>query len=54
MTSTDIAVASGFCNNIGDKQRVKHITEDVRIGALKEIKRKIESAVDRVKVFLCL
>jgi len=31
---------------------VKSIPEDVRIGALNEIKGKIEAAVDRVKV-LC-
>ena len=49
-TSTDIAVASGFCDNIGDREMVKSIPEDVRIGALNEIKRKIEAAVDRVKV----
>lgn len=48
-TSTDIAVASGFCD-IGDKERVKHIKEEVRIGALVEIKRKIEAAMDRVKL----
>lgn len=52
MTSTDIAVASGFCEDIdiGDKERVKHIPEDVRIGSLKDIKRKIEAAIDRMKV----
>ena len=49
MTSTDIAVASGFCD-IGDKEKVKHIREEVRTGALVEIKRKIEAAIDRVKV----
>ena len=49
MTSTDIAVASGFCD-IGDKERVKQLTEEVRTGALAEIKRKIEAAIDRVKV----
>lgn len=49
MTSTDVAVASGFCD-IGDKERVKHIPEPVRIGALVEIKRKIEAAIDRVKL----
>ena len=49
MTSTDIAVASGFCD-IGDKERVKYITEEVRIKALAEIKRKIEATIDRVKV----
>lgn len=49
MTATDIAVASGFCD-IGDKEKVKHIPEDVWIAALAEIKRKIEAAIDRVKV----
>ena len=54
MTSTDIAVASGFCD-IGDKERVKHIPEEVRIGAIVEIKRKIEAAIDRVKViYVCI
>lgn len=51
ITATDIAVASGFCD-IGDKEKVKHIPEDVRIGALAEIKRKIEAAIDQVKVLL--
>ena len=50
MTSTDVAVASGFCD-VGDKERVKHIPEELRIGALAEIKRKIEAAIDRVKVY---
>lgn len=49
MTTTDIAVASGFCD-IGDKERVKHIPEEVRTEALVEIKRKIEAAIDRVKL----
>ncbi|KAL9952326.1 hypothetical protein ACROYT_G039563 [Oculina patagonica] len=49
MTATDIAVAAGFCD-IGDKEKVKHIPEEVRIGALAEIKRKIEAAIDRVKL----
>lgn len=52
MTSTDVAVASGLCDDVGDKEKVKQISEDVRIGAMEEIKRKIESALDRVKV-LC-
>ena len=50
MTSTDIAVASGFCDDIGNKERVKHIPEEVRTGSLKFIKKKIEAAIDRVKV----
>jgi len=50
LTSTDIAVASGLCDDVGDKEKVKHVAEEVRIGALEEIKRKIETAVDRVKV----
>lgn len=52
MTSTDIAVASGFCDDIGDKERVKHIPEEVRTGSLKFIKTKIEAAIDRVKVLI--
>lgn len=51
MTATDIAVASGLCDNVGDKERVKYIPDEVRIEALEEIKRKIETVVDRVKVF---
>ena len=51
MTATDIAVASGLCDNVGDKERVKCIPDEVRIGALEEMKRKIETVVDRVKVF---
>ena len=55
MTATDIAVASGFCD-IGDKEGVKHISEEVRTAALVEIKRKIETTIDRVKVtiFTCI
>ena len=52
MTSTDVAVASGLRDDVGDKDKVKQISEGVRIGAMEEIKRKIESALDRVKV-LC-
>ena len=52
MTSTDIAVASGLCENIGNKERVRHIEEHVRIGPLKDIKRKIEAVVNRMKVRL--
>ena len=52
MTSTDVAVASGLCDDVGDKEKVKQISEGIRIGAMEEIKRKIESALDRVKV-LC-
>ena len=52
MTSTDIAVASGFCDDIGNKERVKHIPEEVRTGSLKFIKKKIEAAIDRVKVLV--
>lgn len=51
MTATDVAVASGLCYNIGDKDRVKEMTEEFRIAALEEIQRKIEDAVDRVKVY---
>ena len=51
-TSTDIAVASGFYDYIGDKEKVNVIPEDIRIRSLQEIKRKIEVAVDQMKVLL--
>lgn len=50
MTATDVAVACELCDDIGDKEKARNIPEDIRIGALEEIKRKIESAVDQVKV----
>ena len=51
MTATDIAVASVFCNDIGDKEKLlNQIPEEVRVGALNEITRQIEAAIDRVKV----
>lgn len=50
MTATDVAVASELCGNIGDKERTRNIPKDVRVGALEEIKRKIENAVDQVKL----
>lgn len=49
-TSTDIAVASGFYDYIGDKEKVNVIPEDIRIRSLQEIKRKIEAAIDQMKV----
>ena len=55
ITATDVAVASELCGNIGDKERTRNIPKDVRVGALEEIKRKIENAVDQVKVsYLCV
>lgn len=47
----DIVVVFGFCD-IGDKERVKYIKEEVRIGVLVEIKRKIEVVMDWVKVII--
>ncbi|XP_022808013.1 uncharacterized protein LOC111345029 [Stylophora pistillata] len=48
ITSTDIAVAFGLCE-IGDKERTKDIPEVIKEGAMAEIKRKIEAAIDLVK-----
>ena len=51
MTATDTAVASELFDDIGDKEKAKfNVPEDICIGALEEIKRKIESAIDQVKV----
>lgn len=51
MTATDIAVASELCDDVRDKEKAKfNVPEGIRIGALEEIKRKIESAIDEVKV----
>ena len=49
ITSTDIAVAFGLCE-IGDKERTKDIPEVIKDGAMAEIKKKIEAAIDLVKV----
>ncbi|KAK2547285.1 putative D-/L-hydantoinase subunit A [Acropora cervicornis] len=48
ITSTDIAVAFGLCE-IGDKERTKDIPEVIKDGAMAEIKKKIEAAIDLVK-----
>ena len=49
LTATDIAVACGLCD-VGNKERIQHLTDEVRTGCLEEMKRKIEAAVDQVKV----
>jgi N-methylhydantoinase A/oxoprolinase/acetone carboxylase beta subunit len=49
MTTTDIAVAAGIAD-IGDRQRVRHLSKAVIKAALDEIHRMLEEAVDRVKI----
>lgn len=49
ITTTDIVVASGAAN-IGDPEKVQHITSEQIISAKKEIKRHIERAIDTMKV----
>lgn len=53
MTATDIAVASGFCD-LGNKENVKNLPREVKDGALKDIKKKLEATMDKVKVFKTL
>lgn len=48
LTATDIAVASGAIE-IGDKSRVKDLSPALIDGALSEIHRLVEDAIDRVK-----
>lgn len=49
LTTTDIAVAAGIAD-VGDKQRVKHLSKAVIKQAQDEIHRMLEEAVDRVKI----
>lgn len=49
-TATDIAVASGF-SDLGDKEKVKNLPQHVKDEALDDIKRKIQAAIDHVKVW---
>lgn len=50
MTSTDVVVASGAAANIGQAEKVKHISAEL-IGAAKaDIKRQLERAIDNMKV----
>ena len=49
ITSTDIAVAFGLCET-GDKERTKDIPEVIEDLAMAEIEKKIEAAIDLVKV----
>lgn len=50
ITATDIAVAASLCD-IGDKQKVSHISEDLKINALNTVKKMVEIAIDQVKVY---
>ena len=49
LTATDIAVACGLCD-IGNKERIQQLTDKVRTACFEEMTRKIEAALDRVKV----
>lgn len=48
-TATDIAVASAF-SDLGDKKKVKHLSQKFQDGALEDIKKKIQAAIDQAKV----
>ena len=52
-TATDIAVASGF-SDLGDKEKVKHLSQKCKKGALEDVKKKIQAAIDQAKVCLKL
>ncbi len=48
LTATDIAVASGV-EGVGDPQQIADLPETVRIAARKEIKRLLDTNIDRMK-----
>lgn len=48
LTATDIAVASGF-SDLGDKEKVKDLPQNVKDEALEDIKKKIQAAFDQAK-----
>lgn len=50
LTATDIAVASGF-SDLGDKEKVKDLPQNVKDEALEDIKKKIQAAFDQAKVW---
>ncbi|XP_022809084.1 uncharacterized protein LOC111346055 isoform X2 [Stylophora pistillata] len=47
-TATDIAVASGF-SDIGDKEKMKHLSQKFQEGELEDVKKKIQAAIDQAK-----
>src|SRR6266704_1708114 len=48
LTATDIAVAAGYAE-IGDRDRVKNLDRRLVVGAVDEIHRLAEDALDRMK-----
>lgn len=52
-TATDIAVASPF-SDLGDKKKVRHLSQKFQEGALEDIKKNIQAAIDQAKVCLKL
>jgi N-methylhydantoinase A/oxoprolinase/acetone carboxylase beta subunit len=49
LTATDIAVAGGLADNVGERQRVAHLPARLVGAVLSEIQRLVEAAIDRVK-----
>ncbi|RFU24482.1 hypothetical protein B7463_g11857, partial [Scytalidium lignicola] len=49
LTSTDVVVASGFADDIGDKTKVANLSTSLLNGAQKRIKRMLENIIDRMK-----
>lgn len=49
LTATDIAVAASLCD-IGDRSKVKNLTEDFSMKTLDVIKKMVEDSIDQVKV----
>ncbi len=49
ITATDVAVALGLAD-IGDREKVASLSRDVAVKALDEIKRKVEDAIDSMKL----
>lgn len=47
-TATDIAVASAL-SDLGDKKKLKHLSQKFQEGALEDIKKKIQAAIDQAK-----
>ncbi|XP_067048449.1 uncharacterized protein [Acropora muricata] len=47
-TATDIAVASPF-SDLGDKKKVRHLSQKFQEGALEDIKKNIQAAIDQAK-----
>lgn len=49
LTATDIVVAKGLAEGVGDPSKVAHLSEDLLEKAYAKIKESVEDAVDRMK-----